>query len=88
MPDASSAMGAKHRTSGVRLLGEEERERETERARLLKENLGDFAPSEVVAPRSDGAARTANVEAYIGFYPPLHSTPTFENIATGNVRES
>jgi len=28
------------------------------------------------------------VEAYIGFYPPLHSTPTFENIATGNVRES
>ena len=34
--------------------------------------------------------RTANprVEAYIGFYPPLHSTPTFENIATGNVRES
>jgi hypothetical protein len=29
------------------------------RARLLKENLGDFTPSEVVAPRSDGAARTA-----------------------------
>ena len=28
------------------------------RERLLKENLGDFAPSDVVAPRSDGAART------------------------------
>ena len=36
-----------------------ERERESARARLLKENLGDFAPSEVVAPRSDGVARTA-----------------------------
>ena len=33
------------------------------RARLLKENLGDFAPSEVVAPRSDGAARTAKYQA-------------------------
>ena len=29
------------------------------RARLLQENLGDFAPKEVVAPRSDGAPRTA-----------------------------
>jgi len=29
------------------------------RARLLQENLGDFAPKDVVAPRSDGAARTA-----------------------------
>ena len=29
------------------------------RARLLAENLGDYAPSEVVAPRSDGVARTA-----------------------------
>jgi len=51
----------------------EERERERERgatqafgatrARLLKEHLGDFAPSEVVAPRSDGAARTAKYQA-------------------------
>ena len=30
------------------------------RARLLAENLGDFAPREVVAPRADGVARTAN----------------------------
>ena len=33
------------------------------RARLLAENLGDYAPSEVVAPRSDGAARTAKYQA-------------------------
>ena len=33
------------------------------RERLLKENLGDFAPSDVVAPRSDGAARTAKYQA-------------------------
>ena len=33
------------------------------RARLLAENLGDFAPSDVVAPRSDGAARTAKYQA-------------------------
>jgi hypothetical protein len=29
------------------------------RARLLAENLGDFAPKDVVAPRSDGVPRTA-----------------------------
>ena len=33
------------------------------RARLLAENLGDLAPSDVVAPRSDGAARTAKYQA-------------------------
>ena len=33
------------------------------RARLLAENLGDYAPSEVVAPRSDGVARTAKYQA-------------------------
>ena len=33
------------------------------RARLLAENLGDYAPSEVVAPRSDGVARTAEYQA-------------------------
>jgi len=33
------------------------------RARLLAENLGDFAPKEVVAPRSDGAPRTAKYQA-------------------------
>ena len=33
------------------------------RARLLQENLGDFAPKEVVAPRSDGAPRTAKHQA-------------------------
>ena len=34
------------------------------RARLLAENLGDYAPSEVVAPRSDGVARTAKLQAW------------------------
>ena len=33
------------------------------RARLLQENLGDFAPREVVAPRGDGAPRTAKYQA-------------------------
>ena len=33
------------------------------RARLLQENLGDFAPKEVVPPRSDGAPRTAKYQA-------------------------
>ena len=28
-----------------------------------RENLGDYAPSEVVAPRSDGVARTAKYQA-------------------------
>jgi len=44
-----------------RLLTEE---RERERERLLAENLGEFAPKDVVAPRSDGVPRTAK---YHGF---------------------
>ena len=30
---------------------------------MLQENLGDYAPREVVAPRSDGKARTAKYQA-------------------------
>ena len=33
------------------------------RARLLAENLGEFAPKDVVAPRSDGVPRTAKYQA-------------------------
>ena len=33
------------------------------RARLLQENLGDFAPKDVVPPRGDGAPRTAKYQA-------------------------